>query len=101
MHPCVAVVQKNEQPEDEMTYAQELVILEGKELHVVKYTPGSMVFDYPQLTAVARSIGWRVITDGRSWTGGRSQSWRGTVLTLLDRLILPASQRPIQRVQAD
>lgn len=63
MHPCVAVVQKNEQPEDEMTYSQELVILEGKELHVVKYTPDSVVFDYPQLTAVARSIGWRVITD--------------------------------------
>lgn len=63
MHPCVAVVQKNEQPEDEALYSQELVILEGKELHVVKYTPDSIAFDFPQLTAMARSIGWQVITD--------------------------------------
>ncbi|WP_018771490.1 hypothetical protein [Arthrobacter sp. 162MFSha1.1] len=72
MHPCVAVVQKNEQPEDEETYSQELVILEGKELHIVKYTPDSIAFDFVQLTTVARSIGWRVITewevlDGRAF----------------------------------
>lgn len=44
------------------------MILECKELHIVKYTGHFLAFDFRQLAAVARPSAWQVITEWESRT---------------------------------
>lgn len=71
MTACVAIAQLNDQPEDEDAYRSEVVILEGKELRIMRYNSESGAFGFSQLTAMARALGFEVVTD---WEvlGGRA-----------------------------
>lgn len=72
MAHCVAIAQLNDQPEDEDTYASEIVVLEGKELRTLKYNVGPGAFDFDQLTGLTRVLGFEIVTewqilDGRAF----------------------------------
>lgn len=72
MPACVAIAQLNDQPEDEADFTQEIVVLEGKELRIVKYSPEPGAFDFDQLTELVRLIGFGIVTpwavlDGRAF----------------------------------
>lgn len=59
---CAAIAQLNDHPEDEDTYASEIVVLEGKELRILKYSPGPGAFDVDQLTGPVCVLGFEVTT---------------------------------------
>lgn len=63
MIPCVAIAQLNDQPEDEDTYASEIVVLEGKELRIVKYNADPGAFDFDQLTGLVPVLGFEIVVD--------------------------------------
>lgn len=65
MTQVVAVCQINDQPEDEQDFDMEIVILEGKELRVMKWKkdPAEVGFNFEAMTATAAAIGFDVVTD--------------------------------------
>lgn len=72
MTVCVAIAQLNDQPEDEDTYRSEVVVLEGKELRILKYNTEPGAFDFDQLTELTRVLGFGIVTpwevlDGRAF----------------------------------
>ena len=61
----VAVCQINDQPEDEKDFDMEIVVLEGKELRVLKWKkdPSEVGFNFPAMTSLVESLGFEVVTD--------------------------------------
>lgn len=60
----VAICQINDQPEDEHEFDMEIVILEGKELRVMKWQQDKPEpFNFPVMTATVGSLGFDVVTD--------------------------------------
>jgi hypothetical protein len=65
MTPVVAICQLNDQPEDEQEFDMEIVILEGKELVVLKWKkdPSEVGFNFEGMTASVTVLGFDVVTD--------------------------------------
>lgn len=61
----VAICQINDQPEDEKDFNMEIVILEGKELRILKWQkdPSEVGFNFPGMTAAVEGLGFTVVTD--------------------------------------
>jgi hypothetical protein len=61
----VAICQINDQPEDEKEFDMEIVVLEGKELRILKWQKdkSEVGFNFPGMTAAVEGIGFSVVTD--------------------------------------
>lgn len=74
MTHVVAVCQINDQPEDEQEFDMEIVILEGKELRVMKWKKDSaeVGFNFEGMTGCVEALGFNIVTgweclDGRAF----------------------------------